>query len=896
MKKLLNAMLLLSIPSTFITQVVSCKVKEDINSFLNGFSNFQWSNQENGDGIEYDPYDINYQIDSSQSNMNDLGSINPDNYKTYLDYENFSTGFKWPKDIEKQVSTGVPLNKGFMPNGNVASDFGIKSPAQYYRRLNELLNFDPQKDMDAKYAKSNFDIRDREFVAAKTTDSQDDRVNFNLLSYNSQGPSTNRNTIVGSKNPFETTQLNWQFNNVFVGWSGSWYEGPIIPPPADNIESAHKQGAKIYGNIFLDGFHGLTKEMLQGFLKKDEQGNFLIVDKLIEIANYFGFDGWFINNEANGFAADGTILNTNDMLKIVQEFNRKTSLSEDKKIRDLNIIYYQSWANLEYDETSESYTNYNFAKFSKSGYKDNNINKLTSLQLDFGHSPGSYDRFLRENPDYKSSDIYTIIDGGYNVFIHGTYNYKNLIYPFNLNGSEAYDKTRPSSFSGFYDGGSAKFAEAVDNILGKEKKGTIGRYLLKNQINALYNDIIYSGTNMFISNSDKGLNGSEYGEKVRSLSNFASEAISVDPRIHWNNKPKQNVDMIEKIFNYNSNASKTNTSSLGIGSFVREKTVFIDKNIENSFLKTNFSTGGGVNFVEDQNTVFKNYPWLNRRLTDILPTYKWRIFDTKSPDTALPIDEIAGGYDYYDIYNKGNSIVIGSGFDQEGKILPATWDTNKTYGWDIIGTNIKKDNNTLSLVYKDNAPVESKSDVNIRLTFADSEGKPIYQDESKVYKTEKIENLSNDWKRITINLAEENLGLNENKVLARIGLNIKPKSEKFKFNVGELNVQSNNFVTNQQEKNFRIFNPKSEYVIYRNYEDQVKNSIRFNWEVSDENLVDYYQIYVFKDNKWFRIGETSQTAYYLKDLLSDNGIEIGMRPVYKSTGKKGDIYKFKINL
>lgn len=77
-------------------------------------------------------------------------------------------------------------------------------------------------------------------------------------------------------------------------------KGQLFHPPADVIDSAHINGKPIFGNLFLDGYHGLTKEMLKDFLSKNSDGTYKIVDILINIANYNGFDGWFINNEPNG--------------------------------------------------------------------------------------------------------------------------------------------------------------------------------------------------------------------------------------------------------------------------------------------------------------------------------------------------------------------------------------------------------------------------------------------------------------------------------------------------------------------------------------------------------------------------------------------------------------------
>ncbi|MBW3058835.1 hypothetical protein D6D54_07250 [Spiroplasma poulsonii] len=93
--------------------------------------------------------------------------------------------------------------------------------------------------------------------------------------------------------------------------------------------------------------------------------------------------------------------------------------------------------------------------------------------------------------------------------------------------------------------------------------------------------------------------------------------------------------------------------------------------------------GSGIKFVdrdEQGNAVVANdYPWTNRRLTDVLPTYQWKIYDETKKEQPLNINDITGMYDYDNVYKKGNSIVIGSGFDGLGKVLSAKWDQTKVY-------------------------------------------------------------------------------------------------------------------------------------------------------------------------------------------------------------------------
>lgn len=41
-------------------------------------------------------------------------------------------------------------------------------------------------------------------------------------------------------------------------------------------------------------------EWLDTFLSQEKDGSFPLADKLIEVAEIYGFDGWFINQETEG--------------------------------------------------------------------------------------------------------------------------------------------------------------------------------------------------------------------------------------------------------------------------------------------------------------------------------------------------------------------------------------------------------------------------------------------------------------------------------------------------------------------------------------------------------------------------------------------------------------------
>ena len=69
--------------------------------------------------------------------------------------------------------------------------------------------------------------------------------------------------------------------------------GVVTPPIPAYINAAHKNGAKALGEYFVPRKPQYTEE----WLYKDENGNFPYAQKLIDIMNYYGFDGYFINQE-----------------------------------------------------------------------------------------------------------------------------------------------------------------------------------------------------------------------------------------------------------------------------------------------------------------------------------------------------------------------------------------------------------------------------------------------------------------------------------------------------------------------------------------------------------------------------------------------------------------------
>ncbi len=69
--------------------------------------------------------------------------------------------------------------------------------------------------------------------------------------------------------------------------------GVIGIPIAAFINTAHKNGVKAIAEYFIPRDPQYTEE----WLYKDENGEFPYAKKMVEIARYYGFDGYFNNQE-----------------------------------------------------------------------------------------------------------------------------------------------------------------------------------------------------------------------------------------------------------------------------------------------------------------------------------------------------------------------------------------------------------------------------------------------------------------------------------------------------------------------------------------------------------------------------------------------------------------------
>ena len=204
----------------------------------------------------------------------------------------------------------------------------------------DLLTWDPAQDADAAYNVSTIPLArrvDRDLLTpANATQNKD----MNVVAISIMNASTSGNAPHGLNTANANVFSYWQYIDKLVYWGGSSGEGLIVAPSADVIDAAHRNGVPVLGTVFFpQAGHGGKIEWLNDFLQKDAAGNFPIVDKLIEAAEYFGFDGWFINQETEGGESDPNGLLTAEHAALMQEL---VKAFKAKAGDSLEIMWYDS--------------------------------------------------------------------------------------------------------------------------------------------------------------------------------------------------------------------------------------------------------------------------------------------------------------------------------------------------------------------------------------------------------------------------------------------------------------------------------------------------------------------------------------------------------------------------
>lgn len=237
---------------------------------------------------------------------------------------------------ETKSVSGSKVSYSITKEGN--AEIAISSmPTSSHWFPEELLSWDIKKDKNAEFNKSVVPLAKRVDKDKITPSVDTQNKDMNVVAISIMNSNTSGNPSHGSNKFNSNTFSYWQYIDKLVYWGGSGGEGLIVPPSPDVTDSAHKNGVPVLGTVFFPTTeHGGKMEWLNEFLAKDDKGNFKMIDKLIEVANSYGFDGWFINQETQGTEKEPLTKKHADLMKeFIAQFKKKAG---DK----LEIMWYDS--------------------------------------------------------------------------------------------------------------------------------------------------------------------------------------------------------------------------------------------------------------------------------------------------------------------------------------------------------------------------------------------------------------------------------------------------------------------------------------------------------------------------------------------------------------------------
>ena len=100
----------------------------------------------------------------------------------------------------------------------------------------------------------------------------------------------------------------WAYIDKLV-WFGGTADQTVQLPSSPWGNTAHRNGVKVFGDIYfaLNQFGGSNATVLS-FLEQDENDNFIVIPRLVEIMQFYNFDGWFINMETSTNSTTGGLV------------------------------------------------------------------------------------------------------------------------------------------------------------------------------------------------------------------------------------------------------------------------------------------------------------------------------------------------------------------------------------------------------------------------------------------------------------------------------------------------------------------------------------------------------------------------------------------------------------
>ncbi|MFD0620079.1 dockerin type I domain-containing protein [Paenibacillus sp. GCM10027629] len=597
------------------------------------------------------------------------------------------------------------------------------------------------------------------------------------------------------------------FNPEADWWQREYEFGVLnIPNPA-YTNAAHKNGVKSIGCIFFP-----RNEHTDDFIYKDKNGRFPVADKLVEIAKYYGFDGYFVNAEEALPAS---------FMPVYEDFIRSMTSQG---------IYIQVYASNRYGQNNQSSWG-SIDYYNKDASVFSNWIKDPTDQTVAAHS-------LYMNPDPSKANV----DGSVASMKALGLDPRNTVFNTLEAGQTGFSGTRGALYNTYDEnlvprtGIASLGASTVFDHLDEQLFGHSGpnKYTENRRGNPEYYKYIaqrertwFSGAaNAPTYNGGKGTLASA-GMTQNQLAQAVLTATP-DP-VKTANDPNRGKP----------NQGQQYKTWPGLAAYISERSV-----IDGSNFYTYFNTGHGMEYYIDGKVSNPN-EWANINIQDILPTWQWWI-DTDG--TRLKVD-----FDYGKKYSSGYNYTQLGGY-QGGSSLVIYGDLDATNFVRLYKTKLDiKDSSKLNITYNKPSATDASS-VKVGLIFEDDPSKVEYID------------IPSGANKTTKGWDQKNLDLSPfaGRTLASFGLAFTPEQgtiENYQFNVGEIKITDGTVAKSAAPTGLKIdksFDTSEMYI---------------SWNLDDYSKVERYNVYAeYENGTEIFLGGTYDDRFYIKSLYNPQGL------------------------
>ena len=721
--------------------------------------------------------------------------------------------------------------------------FGNNQPTYAHWRVNDVLEWEPGDDQYSEFMRAKVPLQERNeaFNATQANPLLTQEVECLSLA-GDYGNQFIRPPLYNDKFAQYLHQF-WQYEDYYAEWHGvvtaptpyelmdmeaGWWErayefGAIAMPNPDYTNAAHKNGVKSLGGMFFP-----RTEHTNQVLFTDENGRYPIADKMVEIAKYYGFDGYFINAEENLPAS---------YMPMYEEFCRQ--ITEQG-------IYVQSYASCLYGQNNQSswgridYSNKDATGFSNwvKGTDDETV-AANSLYMNPGPSKAQVDgsvNIMNSLGLDARKTVFQTLEAGQTGFsgVRGSLN--NLL-DENLVPRTGIATLGSETAWGHLD--EQVFGHTGNNSYSENRRGDSDyqKYVIARE------RTWWSGA----SNQPHYANSSDYVMKGVTLFDKPTTDYTEEER----------AELLRQILNADTNPYETANDPTrgesdgvspvhgeyqswpGMAAFISERSV-----IDGTDFTTNFNTGHGMQYFVN-GEVSNDNEWANINLQDVTPTWQWWYETADGSEYTLDFD-----FDYGEKYNPAFELNQIGGYDG-GSSLVAKGPLSVEHLLRLFKTKLDINENSKFDITYYKSTGDDASEMKVALIFEENPNEIVYLPIAGSGKQ------STEWTKASLDLSDY-----AGKTLAAFGLAFDPNETAiadYQMNIGEISINDDQAVPDAPTglKIDKAFNSTETYI---------------SWDLADYSDVEQYNVYAeYEDGTEVYLGGAYNDMYYIKDLYTKEG-------------------------